>query len=191
MLPYLSCSYINGPASEVSAPLPPLVPSAASLRKVLNVSIASWRCGGGGSPLPRQPLPSAILPIPSQDSLGGNSKTAMVATVSPAADNYEETLSTLRYADRAKSIVNHAVVNEDPNARIIRQLREEVEKLRMQLSQAEVWPLLTAEQCLPSNARCRAYSLFPSNEVHVPYGLKASFILNACLVAAHTAPQRG
>lgn len=62
----------------------------------------------------------------------------MVATVSPAADNYDETLSTLRYADRAKSIVNHAVVNEDPNARIIRELREEVEKLRSQLTEAEV-----------------------------------------------------
>lgn len=62
----------------------------------------------------------------------------MIATVSPAADNYEETLSTLRYADRAKRIVNHAVVNEDPNARIIRELREEVEKLKVQLSQAEV-----------------------------------------------------
>lgn len=75
-----------------------------------------------------------------QDNLGGNSKTAMIATVSPAADNYEETLSTLRYADRAKRIVNRAVVNEDPNARIIRELREEVEKLRVQLSQAEVRP---------------------------------------------------
>lgn len=57
----------------------------------------------------------------------------MVATISPAMDNYEETLSTLRYADRAKRIVNHAVVNEDPSARIIRQLREEVERLRSQL----------------------------------------------------------
>lgn len=73
-----------------------------------------------------------------QDSLGGNSRTAMVATISPSADNYDETLSTLRYADRAKSIVNHAVVNEDPNARIIRELREEVEKLREQLTEAEV-----------------------------------------------------
>lgn len=78
-----------------------------------------------------------------QDNLGGNSKTAMIATVSPAADNYEETLSTLRYADRAKRIVNHAVVNEDPNARIIRELREEVEKLRVQLSQAEVRGMVT------------------------------------------------
>uniref|UniRef100_A0A672UR86 Kinesin family member 13A n=1 Tax=Strigops habroptila TaxID=2489341 RepID=A0A672UR86_STRHB len=72
-----------------------------------------------------------------QDNLGGNSQTAMIATISPAADNYEETLSTLRYADRAKRIVNHAVVNEDPNARVIRELREEVEKLKEQLSQAE------------------------------------------------------
>ncbi|XP_032071138.1 kinesin-like protein KIF13B [Thamnophis elegans] len=61
----------------------------------------------------------------------------MVATVSPAADNYDEILSTLRYADRAKNIVNHAVVNEDPNARIIRELREEVGKLREQLTKAE------------------------------------------------------
>ncbi|KAF6109338.1 kinesin family member 13A [Phyllostomus discolor] len=61
----------------------------------------------------------------------------MIATISPAADNYEETLSTLRYADRAKRIVNHAIVNEDPNAKVIRELREEVEKLREQLSQAE------------------------------------------------------
>ena len=53
-----------------------------------------------------------------KDSLGGNSKTVMVATVSPASDNYEETLSTLRYADRAKKIVNHAVVNEDPNSKV-------------------------------------------------------------------------
>lgn len=43
----------------------------------------------------------------------------MVATISPAADNYEETMSTLRYADRAKRIVNHAVVNEDPNAKVL------------------------------------------------------------------------
>ena len=53
-----------------------------------------------------------------KDNLGGNSKTVMVATVSPSGDNYEETLSTLRYADRAKRIENHAVVNEDPNAKV-------------------------------------------------------------------------
>uniref|UniRef100_H3D2X5 Kinesin family member 13Ba n=1 Tax=Tetraodon nigroviridis TaxID=99883 RepID=H3D2X5_TETNG len=83
------------------------------------------------------PYRDSVLTWLLKDCLGGNSRTAMVATISPAADNYEETLSTLRYADRAKSIVNHAVVNEDPNARIIRELREEVEKLRDQLTQAE------------------------------------------------------
>ena len=70
--------------------------------------------------------------------MGGNSKTVMVATISPAADNYEETLSTLRYADRAKRIVNHAVVNEDPNARIIRELRAEVDALKEMLKHATV-----------------------------------------------------
>uniref|UniRef100_A0A8D3BE54 Kinesin family member 13A n=1 Tax=Scophthalmus maximus TaxID=52904 RepID=A0A8D3BE54_SCOMX len=71
------------------------------------------------------PYRDSVLTWLLKDNLGGNSKTAMIATVSPSADNYEETLSTLRYADRAKRIVNHAV------------LREEVEKLKVQLSQAE------------------------------------------------------
>ncbi|XP_020842473.1 kinesin-like protein KIF13A isoform X4 [Phascolarctos cinereus] len=83
------------------------------------------------------PYRDSVLTWLLKDNLGGNSQTSMIATISPAADNYEETLSTLRYADRAKRIVNHAVVNEDPNARVIRELREEVEKLKEQLSQAE------------------------------------------------------
>ncbi|XP_053099893.1 kinesin-like protein KIF13A isoform X10 [Hemicordylus capensis] len=83
------------------------------------------------------PYRDSVLTWLLKDNLGGNSQTAMIATISPAADNYEETLSTLRYADRAKRIVNHAIVNEDPNARVIRELREEVEKLKEQLSQAE------------------------------------------------------
>ena len=58
------------------------------------------------------PYRDSVLTWLLKDNLGGNSKTVMIATISPAADNYEETLSTLRYADRAKSIVNHAVVNE-------------------------------------------------------------------------------
>jgi len=82
-----------------------------------------------------------------QDNLGGNSKTVMIATLSPSADNYEETLSTLRYADRAKRIVNHAVVNEDPNARIIRELREEVDMLRKMLNEAQVCFMMTRLRC--------------------------------------------
>ncbi|CAN8000086.1 unnamed protein product [Ixodes hexagonus] len=82
------------------------------------------------------PYRDSVLTWLLRDNLGGNSRTVMVAAISPAADNYEETLSTLRYADRAKRIINHAVVNEDPNARIIRELREEVEMLRGQLKYA-------------------------------------------------------
>ncbi|CAG9532229.1 unnamed protein product [Cercopithifilaria johnstoni] len=81
------------------------------------------------------PYRDSVLTWLLKDSLGGNSRTVMIATISPAADNYEETLSTLRYADRATKIVNHAVINEDPNAKIIRELREEVETLRAQISQ--------------------------------------------------------
>ena len=55
-----------------------------------------------------------------KDSLGGNSKTSMIATVSPANIHFGETLSTLRYAQRARTIVNKAVINEDPNAKIIK-----------------------------------------------------------------------
>jgi predicted nucleic acid-binding Zn-ribbon protein len=69
--------------------------------------------------------------------IGGNSRTVMISTISPSFDNYEETLSTLRYADHAKQIVNKAVVNEDPNARIIRELREELETLKKELERAK------------------------------------------------------
>jgi Kinesin motor domain len=71
-----------------------------------------------------------------QNALGGNSKTIMVCALSPASINYEETLSTLRYADRAKKIQNKAVVNESPQERLIRELREENEKLKKILIQA-------------------------------------------------------
>ena len=71
-----------------------------------------------------------------QDSLGGNTKTVMVANMGPADYNYDESLSTLRYAERAKRIVTRAVVNEDPNVTLIRQLRREIEALRRQLAAA-------------------------------------------------------
>lgn len=65
-----------------------------------------------------------------KENLGGNSKTAMIAAISPADINYDETLSTLRYADRAKAIVCKAVINEDANAKLIRDLKDEIMKLR-------------------------------------------------------------
>uniref|UniRef100_A0A3P9M376 plus-end-directed kinesin ATPase n=1 Tax=Oryzias latipes TaxID=8090 RepID=A0A3P9M376_ORYLA len=60
----------------------------------------------------------------------GNSRTAMVAALSPADINYDETLSTLRYADRAKQIRCNAVINEDPNNRLVRELKDEVSRLK-------------------------------------------------------------
>ncbi|PLB38903.1 kinesin-3 motor protein uncA [Aspergillus candidus] len=79
------------------------------------------------------PYRDSILTWLLKDSLGGNSMTAMIAAISPADINYDETLGTLRYADSAKRIKNHAVVNEDPNARMIRELKEELLQLRSKL----------------------------------------------------------
>jgi hypothetical protein len=68
-----------------------------------------------------------------QNALGGNSKTCMIAAISPASICYEESLSTLRYADQVKQIKNVAKVNESPQDKLIRELREENEKLKKKL----------------------------------------------------------
>ncbi|KAG5457042.1 MAG: P-loop containing nucleoside triphosphate hydrolase protein, partial [Olpidium bornovanus] len=68
-----------------------------------------------------------------QDSLGGNSKTLMIATMSPAAYNYDETLSSLRYANRAKNIKNKPKINEDPKDAMLREYQEEIKRLREKL----------------------------------------------------------
>jgi len=68
-----------------------------------------------------------------QDSLGGNSKTWMIACVSPAEDSFDETLNTLRYASNARKIKNKPVVNRDPKSQMILELRQEVEILKMEL----------------------------------------------------------
>ncbi|XP_007441167.1 chromosome-associated kinesin KIF4A isoform X1 [Python bivittatus] len=71
-----------------------------------------------------------------QDSLGGNSHTLMIACVSPADSNLEETLNTLRYADRARKIKNKPIVNIDPQAAEISRLRLQVQELQVLLLQA-------------------------------------------------------
>ncbi|XP_048109362.1 kinesin-like protein KIF1A isoform X16 [Alosa alosa] len=76
------------------------------------------------------PYRDSVLTWLLRENLGGNSRTAMVAALSPADINYDETLSTLRYADRAKQIRCNAVINEDPNNRLVRELKEEVARLR-------------------------------------------------------------
>ncbi|KAK3749140.1 hypothetical protein QZH41_009819 [Actinostola sp. cb2023] len=79
------------------------------------------------------PYRDSILTWLLKENLGGNSKTTMIAAISPADINFEETVGTLRYADRAKQIVCKAVINEDPNAKIIRELKEEVARLKEML----------------------------------------------------------
>ncbi|XP_041952957.1 kinesin-like protein KIF1B isoform X2 [Alosa sapidissima] len=76
------------------------------------------------------PYRDSVLTWLLRENLGGNSRTAMVAALSPADINYDETLSTLRYADRAKQIKCNAVINEDPNAKLVRELKDEVYRLK-------------------------------------------------------------
>ncbi|CAG2250364.1 KIF3A [Mytilus edulis] len=70
-----------------------------------------------------------------QDSLGGNSKTAMIANIGPADYNFDESISSLRYANRAKNIKNKAKINEDPKDALLRQFQKEIEELRKQLEE--------------------------------------------------------
>ncbi|XP_027697229.1 kinesin-like protein KIF17 isoform X2 [Vombatus ursinus] len=79
-----------------------------------------------------------------QDSLGGNTKTLMVACLSPADNNYDETLSTLRYANRAKNIKNKPCINEDPKDALLREYQEEIKKLKAILAQTVTSNRLTA-----------------------------------------------
>lgn len=80
------------------------------------------------------PYRDSVLTKLLKNALGGNSKTIMIAALSPADINFDETLSTLRYADRAKQIKNSASVNEDPTEKLIRELQEENEKLKAMLA---------------------------------------------------------
>lgn len=68
-----------------------------------------------------------------QDSLGGNTKTVMIAAISPADYNLDETLSTLRYASRAKAIKNKPRVNEDPKDALLKQYEDEIRRLKEML----------------------------------------------------------
>lgn len=103
----------------------------------------------GGKGAAQVPYRDSILTWLLKDSLGGNSMTAMIAAISPADINFDETLSTLRYADSAKRIKNHAVVNEDANARMIRELKEELEALRSKLGGGGIGS--STEETYPQN----------------------------------------
>ena len=81
-----------------------------------------------------------------KDSLGGNTKTIMIACISPASYNYEESLSTLRYASRAKFIQNKPHINEDPKDALLRQYVDEINRLKSLLSQSEAGDPIVVEK---------------------------------------------
>ncbi|MEE6474469.1 hypothetical protein FKM82_010395 [Ascaphus truei] len=94
------------------------------------------------------PYRDSVLTWLLKDSLGGNSKTIMIATISPADINYGETLSTLRYANRAKNIINKPTINEDCNVKLIRELRAEIVRLKALLAQGNQIALLDSPTAL-------------------------------------------
>uniref|UniRef100_A0A4W5RAL5 Kinesin family member 16B n=1 Tax=Hucho hucho TaxID=62062 RepID=A0A4W5RAL5_9TELE len=94
------------------------------------------------------PYRDSVLTWLLKDSLGGNSKTIMIATISPADVNYGETLSALRYADRAKNIINKPTINEDCNVKLIRDLRAEIARLKALLVQGNQIALLYSSTAL-------------------------------------------
>ncbi len=108
--------------------------SLSTLGKVMNT--LAERSSGKTKGL-HIPYRESILTWLLRESLGGNARTFMVAAVSPASDNFDETLSTLRYANQAKKIVNSAVVNEDATATMLRQLNDEIAQLRQQLASVQ------------------------------------------------------
>ncbi|XP_060519040.1 kinesin-like protein KIF14 isoform X1 [Cylas formicarius] len=94
------------------------------------------------------PYRESVLTWLLKESLGGNSLTSMLATISPASTQLEETLSTLRYACQARSIINRARINESPHDRLVRELRSEVKRLREDFEQNSV---ATSMSCNDSN----------------------------------------
>ncbi|VDI77930.1 StAR-related lipid transfer protein 9 [Mytilus galloprovincialis] len=99
---------------------------------------ASPFCSPKRMRLPYIPYRDSVLTWLLKDSLGGNSKTIMIATISPASICYNETISTLRYAQRAKNIVNKPKINEDASVTLIRELRSEIDRLKNMLSTSQM-----------------------------------------------------
>lgn len=108
--------------------------SLSCLGNVINALSKTTPCTPGPHNEKYIPYRDSKLTRLLQESLGGNSLTAMIATVSPCVDSYYETVSTLKYANRAKNIRNEAKVNEDMNTKIIRELRSEIKRLKTRLA---------------------------------------------------------
>ncbi|XP_037957841.1 kinesin-like protein Klp68D [Teleopsis dalmanni] len=108
--------------------------SAERLKEASKINLALSSLGNVISALaensPHVPYRDSKLTRLLQDSLGGNSKTIMIANIGPSAYNYNETLTTLRYASRAKTIQNQPIKNEDPQDAKLKEYQEEIERLK-------------------------------------------------------------
>uniref|UniRef100_A0A8C4NH62 Uncharacterized protein n=1 Tax=Eptatretus burgeri TaxID=7764 RepID=A0A8C4NH62_EPTBU len=129
--------------------------SLTTLGKVISSLAEMVSCTAGKKKRKGEFVPyrDSVLTWLLRENLGGNSRTAMIAALSPADINFDETLSTLRYADRAKQIKCNAVVNEDPNSRLIRELKEEVARLRDLLRSQGLGDVVDSK-CRGSHNRC-------------------------------------
>lgn len=102
------------------------------------------------------PFRDSKLTMLLKNALGGNSKTIMIAALSPAGINHDETLSTLRFADRAKAIKTIAVVNESPTEKLIRELKEEISRLKQSAGSGTIAAPISDEDKLAMEAQLKS-----------------------------------
>ncbi|XP_077314298.1 kinesin-like protein KIF1B isoform X7 [Lithobates pipiens] len=126
------------------------------------------------------PYRDSVLTWLLRENLGGNSRTAMVAALSPADINYDETLSTLRYADRAKQIKCNAIINEDPNAKLVRELKDEVSRLRELLRAQGLGDIIdidSIEENFPGVKSLPSVACLPLSDINDNQNLKNKYLL--------------
>ncbi|XP_034098065.2 kinesin-like protein KIF14 [Drosophila albomicans] len=124
--------------------------SLLTLGKVIAALADTRKAGGSATPSTFVPYRESVLTWLLRENLGGNSKTVMLATISPASLHADETLATLRYACKARSIVNRVKVNESPHDKIIRDLRAEVDRLKSLRNEYERQRRLSANNNPPA-----------------------------------------
>eukprot|EP00759_Apiculatamorpha_spiralis_P029293 PhF_6_TR31503/c3_g1_i4/m.46382/K17914/KIF13; kinesin family member 13 len=129
--------------------------SLSTLRKVIDTLITNYKIKTqtNGVKKSQQPLVipyrESLLTWILADNFGGNSKTVMIATVSPASSSWHETESTLRYATLARGVVNRVRVNEDPSTKLIRELQAQLKALQEEMVQVRVGTM----SAVPDEAR--------------------------------------
>ncbi|XP_072012586.1 kinesin-like protein KIF1B isoform X24 [Engystomops pustulosus] len=127
------------------------------------------------------PYRDSVLTWLLRENLGGNSRTAMVAALSPADINYDETLSTLRYADRAKQIKCNAIINEDPNAKLVRELKDEVTRLKELLRAQGLGDIIdidSIEDNYPGVKSLPSVACLPLTDINDNQNLKNKYLLS-------------